>query len=64
MSGSETRFLEFVNAKTGEVGTRCDVTGWSEHNVEKCYFGMLRNKHDDWYVRDTAPLRKAEGRTP
>lgn len=48
------RYLEFVNFKTGEVGQRVDVTGQSERQVGRCLRGMLINKHDDWFVRDTA----------
>lgn len=47
------RFLEFVNAKTGEVGRRIDVTDCSDHNRQKCRQGMLRNIGPDWFVRDT-----------
>jgi hypothetical protein len=53
MSKPTPRFLEFVNLKTGEVGLRCDVTGDSKHNVERCLRGMLINIHPDWFVRDT-----------
>lgn len=48
------RYLEAVHLRTGEVGTRCDVTGHSERQVERCLRGMLINMHEDWYVRDTA----------
>lgn len=48
------RYLEFVNAKTGEIGQRVDVTGHGERVIERCTRGMLINIGQDWFVRDTA----------
>jgi len=48
------RELYFKNYKTGEVSGHVNVTGRSEREVERCMLGMMRNKHDDWLVMDTA----------
>lgn len=51
---AKKRELYFKNYKTGEIGQRVPVTGYSERQVERCLRGMLINKHDDWLVIDTA----------
>lgn len=48
------RALYFKNYKTGEISGNVDVSGKSEREIERCMMGMLRNKHDDWLVMDTA----------
>ncbi len=52
------RYLEFVNYRTGEVSKRVDVTGKSEHEIERCERGMLINIGDSWFVRDTGDAKE------
>jgi hypothetical protein len=50
---SKKRELQFRTFGGEIVGRPVDVTGYSEHNVEKTILGMMRNMRDDLYVYDT-----------
>lgn len=50
----DKRTLDIVNFETSEVAQSVDVTGLSEHTVERVLSGMLRNLDtENWYVRDS-----------
>ena len=50
---SKVRELRVVRTKTGEVVHRVDVTGKSDHLVQKTMNGMLRNMADEFRVEDS-----------
>ena len=47
------RELRIVLTKTGEVVRHVDVTGKSDHLVQKAMSGMLRNMADEYHAEDS-----------
>lgn len=43
--------IEVVERKTGEVAHSVDVTGKSDHHIEQCERGMLRNMSKAYFTR-------------
>lgn len=48
MADAKKTIIEVRHIVTGEIAHTIDVTGKSDHLVEKCLFGVLRNMSDDY----------------
>lgn len=47
------RKIQVIETATGEVVHEVDVTGQSEHNRNKVFWGMMRNlNHDEFHLRE------------